>query len=117
MSNRIGGLELLFWSVVPVAVSSIVAGVIVAVRPAIRGRLQYPVNGPFAIVLIVVSIVVLKSAVSRFHDLGWPGWLVLLLFVPLLDIAVFLFLLFMPGERTPNSYGEPLVFLRRLRKS
>jgi uncharacterized membrane protein YhaH (DUF805 family) len=117
ISNRIGRLELLFWCVIPILASSLLMVIMtVAVSPTILVPLRYPVNGPFAVVLILVSITILKSAVSRFHDLGWPGWLVLLLFVPLVDIVVFLFLLLMPGQKTPNPYGELPTFLQQLRR-
>jgi len=65
---------------------------------------------------IAASVVILKAHVSRFHDMGWSGWAVLLTFVPLVNLAAFLLLLVAPGQKRPNSYGEPTIFLQRLRK-
>jgi uncharacterized membrane protein YhaH (DUF805 family) len=116
-SNRIGRLEFLFWCGAPILAGAIVltiAAVIVGATDigAVGSRLQ----GLFALVLIVDSVVTLKAAVSRFHDLGWPGWAILLIFVPLVNIIVFLFLLLAPGQKNENSYGEASVFLQRMRK-
>lgn len=46
-------------------------------------------------------------AVRRFNDTGRTGWLALLLFVPLLNIAVALYLIFAPGTQGSNRYGLP----------
>lgn len=35
----------------------------------------------FGPVVLFASVVILKAAVSRLHDLGWTGWVVLLAFV------------------------------------
>ncbi len=75
-----------------------------------------PLHGLFAIVVLAASIVILKAEVSRLHDLGWPGWAVLLAFVPLVSILIFLLLLLAPGQKTNNPYGEPPIFLERFRK-
>jgi uncharacterized membrane protein YhaH (DUF805 family) len=54
--------------------------------------------------------------VSRFHDIGWSGWAVLLMFVPLVGAVAFLLLLVVPGQKRPNLHGEPPIFLQRFRK-
>jgi uncharacterized membrane protein YhaH (DUF805 family) len=58
----------------------------------------------------------LRACLSRFHDIGWSGRAVLVMFVPLVNVMAFLFLLVMPGQKLPNPYGEPTIFLQRLRK-
>ncbi|WP_258045596.1 DUF805 domain-containing protein [Mesorhizobium sp. NBSH29] len=47
----------------------------------------------------------LVLAAKRLHDLGRPGLLALLLFVPMVSIAAFLILCFFPGTPGPNKYG------------
>jgi uncharacterized membrane protein YhaH (DUF805 family) len=44
--------------------------------------------------------------VKRFHDIGWPGWLILLGLVPVFG-QVFLFFMIgsLKGNRGPNRYG------------
>lgn len=61
-------------------------------------------------------MVMLKAIVSRFHDIGWPGWAVLIMAVPLVDLVALLFLILVPGHKQANVYGEPPIFLQRLRK-
>lgn len=46
---------------------------------------------------------------KRFHDLGQSAWLVLLLFIPLINIWVYIYILFFPGTPWENSFGpDPL---------
>ncbi len=116
MANRIGRLELLFWCVA----SILGAGIVIAIV-AIRTNTtiepgQTPHHWLQALALIAASVVMLKAQVSRFHDIGWSGWAVLLMFVPLVNLVAFLLLLVAPGQKRPNLYGEPTVFLQRLRK-
>ncbi len=116
MSNRIGRLELMFWF----AASIVGAGILLAIvasftNTAIEfGRTRYPLSQ--ALCFIVAAVVILKAVVSRFHDIGWSGWAVLLMFVPLVDIVALLLLVVVPGQKQPNLYGEPPRFLQRFRK-
>lgn len=74
-----------------------------------------PARGLFGLMILVTSITILRAEVSRFHDLGWSGWAVLLAFVPIVNMVVLLFLGLAPGQKAANSYGEPTNFLRRVR--
>ena len=118
ISNRIGRLEFLFWCCTPVVVVSI-ASASIAVSFG-ETDIQAPgarLHGLFALVLVIASIVILRAGVSRLHDLGWSGPAILLMFVPMVDLVVFLLLLFAPGQKTRNRYGEPSGFLQRMRGS
>jgi uncharacterized membrane protein YhaH (DUF805 family) len=116
MSNRIGRLELLFWFVA----SILAAGILLAIVESLTNtaiefdRTRYPL--PQALCLIAASVVILKAVVARFHDIGWSSWAVLLMFVPLVDIVALLLLVVVPGQKRPNLYGEPPIFLQRFRK-
>jgi uncharacterized membrane protein YhaH (DUF805 family) len=81
---------------------------------SLETRPTYPLSQ--ALCLIFATVVLLRAMVSRFHDIGWSGWFVLLMFVPLLGILALLFLLVMPGQKEPNAYGEQM-FIRRIRRS
>lgn len=48
-----------------------------------------------------------SSAVRRFHDLGFSGWRILLVFIPLLGIVLILPLFVTSGDPGTNKYGEP----------
>ena len=118
LPNRIGRFEFLLWCGAPIVVGAIALAtwaVIIGV-----GDVDNPLpslKGPFAGLMLVISMLILRAAVSRFHDLGWPGWSILLIFIPLVDVIAFLFLLLAPGKKPPNQYGEPQVCLRWLRKA
>lgn len=45
---------------------------------------------------------------KRLHDIGWNGWLMLLVFVPIGNIVIWVATWFIPGNRGDNRYGpEP----------
>lgn len=59
-------------------------------------------NLPFA-----VSSIMLK--IRRLHDLDHPGWYVIGQFIPFVNIALLIYLLFYKGTDGPNRYGlDPL---------
>ena len=116
MANRIGRIELLFWFVTSIFVAGVGLGVVsVITNTAIQPeRTRYPWLQ--AVWLLAAALVMLKAIVSRFHDIGWPGWAVFVMAVPLVDLIALLFLTLAPGQRQANVYGEPPIFLQRLRK-
>ena len=116
MANRIGRLELVFWFVAAVGGCGIMLGIVSALTnvPLEPGQTQYP--WPQAFWLVAASIVMLKATVSRLHDIGWSGWAILLMFVPLVNFVALLLLVVVPGKKQPNLYGEPPIFFQRLRK-
>jgi len=115
MSNRIGRLELLFW----IVASNLGAGILLAIVASLTntaiefGRTRHPMAQ--ALCFIAAVVVILKAVVSRFHDIGWSGSAVLLMFVPLVDIVALLLLVVVPGQNKLNRYGEPPIFLQRFR--
>lgn len=48
----------------------------------------------------------LAQGVKRLHDLNKSGWLILLLFVPIVGWVFALYMLFADGTVGPNQYGE-----------
>ncbi|MAZ65983.1 MAG: DUF805 domain-containing protein [Kangiellaceae bacterium] len=87
------------------AVLGIVAAVLIPQNQGlgiVLGSVAYLI---FIVVTIWVSI---NLAVKRLHDLNHTGWLVLLMFVPLVNFGLGLYLLFKRGEDAPNDYGNPI---------
>jgi uncharacterized membrane protein YhaH (DUF805 family) len=58
---------------------------------------------PLELLIYVVAYFVL--AVGRFHDIGLSGWWSLLLLVPVVNVIVWLYLLFKPGMGRAASFG------------
>lgn len=57
--------------------------------------------------LVIGLVLVLRCTVLRFHDFNWGGWWSLLLMVPGVGLVVSLLLLFMPGSKGANNFGQP----------
>lgn len=115
MASRIGRLELLFWWMASLLGGGILAGIVAGLTNNTVD--YYPLPLPEALIVIAATIVTLRAVVSRFHDIGWPGWALILMFLPFLNVLTLLFLLVIPGQKRENTYGGPKVFLQRWRKS
>lgn len=64
---------------------------------------------PMAGVVLAVAWAAIAITVKRLHDLGRPGWHVLLMAIPLYNIYLGLTLIFARGEAGDNEYGpDPL---------
>jgi len=57
---------------------------------------------PLVILLAIIAVI---SAIRRLHDVGHSGWWYMLYFVPLANIALTLYLIFMPGKVEKNKWG------------
>ena len=62
--------------------------------------------GLFYVVTIVVSIMFGKR---RLNDLNRSGWWFLLFIIPLVNLALAIYMLFFPGTTGSNNYGSPAV--------
>jgi len=58
--------------------------------------------------VILFIPVFVSSYVRRLHDINQSGLLTLLLFVPLANLILPLYLLFTPGTQGTNKYGNPV---------
>lgn len=57
-------------------------------------------------ILLIASLVVgISFSVRRVHDIGYTGWVLLLLVIPYVDLAVQLVLFLVPGKQEDNEYG------------
>ena len=65
---------------------------------------------PFYFIIFLICVIntvfCVTLAIRRFHDLDRCGFWALLLFIPLVNFIVSLYLLFARGTVGPNSYGE-----------
>ena len=57
------------------------------------------------VVLIVVFWSELALASKRLHDRGWSAWLVLILLIPLVNLAAYIALGLIPGDKGSNQFG------------
>lgn len=118
ISNRIGRLEFILWCSVPIVVGSVLAALIGLSIGAINLQSDdMALRKVVTPVVLIVAVIILRAEVSRFHDIGWSGWFILLMFVPLVNVILFLLLVLLPGQKTGNTYGEPPLLFERLRRS
>lgn len=91
--------SLIFWII------TIPAIILCAGLEAIVGK-TYFITIIFCVVIYIANVWLnLAQTTKRFHDLDKTGWLYLLLFIPLVNVAVALYLLFADGTVGPNRYG------------
>lgn len=62
-----------------------------------------------ALVLLVPYLVfVLAIGARRLHDLGKSGWWQLLNLLPIINLALAIYMVLFPGESGVNQYGPPV---------
>jgi len=45
--------------------------------------------------------------IQRLHDINLSGWIVLVKFIPVVGFILPIILIFIPGDKTTNTYGDP----------
>lgn len=71
---------------------------------------ESPAGQGWAVAFWIMMIVAIWSnialSVKRLHDIGKPGPIALVLFIPVISIIAFIALCFIPGNPGPNRYGR-----------
>ena len=62
-------------------------------------------RGLLFVILVAVITVVLLQVIKRLHDMDHSGWYSLLLLIPLVNLALVIFLTFRRGTVGANSFG------------
>ncbi len=86
---------------------NLIFGIVAAGLDEILGLYNYefgygPINAIYGLILLIPSLAV---AVRRLHDIGKSGWMLLILFIPLIGVIWLLILLVREGELSANQYG------------
>lgn len=80
-----------------------------ALRPAIdteTGALSLHAGGLGLAAMLAAVIANLAIGVKRLHDFNAPGYFAIALFIPGLSVIATLFIGLMPGNQTPNRFGQ-----------
>ena len=56
--------------------------------------------------IIPCMAISIANGTKRLHDLGHSGWFQLLLFIPIVNIGISVYMAFFEGERHDNQYGS-----------
>ena len=108
LGGRVGRLQFftyMMWAVVVAMGLMFAIGLAAYSVPAQAFKSFYTI-GMTLVMYGVLPLVVVVLAIKRLHDMGRPGWLALLLLVPVLNAVLLLVLTFAPGQHEPNRHGE-----------
>ena len=93
---------------------SITIGILGGITLLVLGGLADAIGGAIGAVMMLLCVLVylclmvpaIMLAVRRLHDLDKTGWILLINFIPYVNIIVSLYILFAPGTRGANQYGD-----------
>lgn len=102
-AGRLGRLHFLFWNL---GLSAAMYVLVILTTPDDVDGLADAVGNRFLGWLPILWLSC-AAATRRAHDRNHSGWFVVLLFVPVVNIAAMLYLLLAPSFEMPNRYGEP----------
>ena len=102
-AGRLGRLHFLYWNIALTVAGAIL---IFLTTPDDVDGLADAVGNRFLGWLPILWLSC-AAATRRAHDRNHSGWFVVLLFLPLVNIAATLYLLFAPSFDMPNRYGAP----------
>jgi uncharacterized membrane protein YhaH (DUF805 family) len=101
-SGRIGRVRYLAYHMLGMLLVMAAMGLtLITSNSAIVGLLGL-IYGATAIALYVYTFI---WARRRLNDLGYSGWFQLVALIPLVNIILFLYLMFAPGEKETNKWG------------
>ncbi len=67
-----------------------------------------PVLGLLTVVFYIAGLVVYWIIlIQRLHDLNKSGWMSLIMLIPLVNIAMAIYVIFWPGTQGTNDFGPP----------
>lgn len=104
--GRLGRIRYIGYSVGIYLLAGLLAAAAVALAtmlPETAGGIAMIIGAGLA--LLVAGVISVLLTIQRLHDVGWTGWLVLLLLIPYLGSLFSLLLWFIPGTRGPNRFG------------
>lgn len=116
--RRIGRLGFLLGIIYWAAILIVPALLQLVVHFALNGSTSSTGSNPLIAIANIISIlfgiggfillipIVISLYVRRLHDVNQSGLLTLLVLVPLVNLLLFLYLLFAPGNPGQNKYGE-----------
>lgn len=99
------GIKLFLMSLIPYIVLGISAAMLGAGSGA-ANVLGLILLLPSLVLILPFIAASLMLEIRRCHDLGHSGWIILIGFIPYVNILFYLYILFCPGTKGYNQYGE-----------
>ena len=108
-NGRIGRLRYIGWgflftliAYIPMVIIGVILGASMEGLEDPGSNLALIISIPIFVFMLAASFVVSRR---RLHDLNRSAWFFLLFFIPLINIAISLYLLFWPGTVGSNRFG------------
>ncbi|WGO98175.1 DUF805 domain-containing protein [Saccharophagus degradans] len=105
-STRIGRLRYLSRACTFGILSYLALGITAGIAAAVGGVIAAVFWLLFAAIVIGVIAVSIIFGIQRLHDLNQSGWLILLNFIPIANLVMMIFLIFVPGTQGVNKWGH-----------
>ena len=99
------GIKLFLMSLLPYILMGISVAMLNA-RSEAANMLGLILLLPSFALIIPFMIASFMLGARRCHDLGHSGWMILLGLVPYVNVIFYLYILFCPGTKGPNQYGD-----------
>lgn len=108
--GRLNRLRYFKYYIILVIVSTVIAFVVGFIGGLVTGNADsILVTVPTGLVSLVTAVGGFMLGIRRLHDLNKSGWFMLLMLVPVVNLAFLLYLWFMPGTVGYNRFGaDPL---------
>jgi uncharacterized membrane protein YhaH (DUF805 family) len=105
-SGRLGRVRYLVYGTIVPFIIAMLLGATVAIGTAAGGLglLTFLLILPGSIAMVVSAIVFARR---RLNDLDQSGWMYLITFVPFVNMALAIWMVFAPGTAGPNRFGAP----------
>lgn len=107
VEGRLNRLRLLKYQIIWTLISMVVGFIIGFIGGFVSGNPESVlVTVPTGIWSFVASIGSIMLSIRRLHDLNKSGWFILIILIPIVNIAFALYLWLVPGTVGRNQYGE-----------
>jgi uncharacterized membrane protein YhaH (DUF805 family) len=110
--GRIGRFHFFLGQILLIVVTALLLTIMFLTAMALGGPgtpkiFEYGIIGIILLLVALTVALAFSQIVKRLHDVGYPGWILLLNFIPYVYIVLTLFLLFKRGDQGINKYGAP----------
>lgn len=105
--GRFGRLQYLAYSMGISLLAMLAFGMFGAVSAAMGANAKTVIDIGTLVIYAVFLPFTFIFVIRRLHDFNWSGWFSLLFIIPILNAIFGLALLFVPGTKGANKYGQP----------
>lgn len=94
------------WQLPVIVISFLLGLVLGATTDQVTGEPNPAVAIIFLIFMLALIWPSIAVTVRRLHDIGWSGWFILLVLIPIANLVILVVTWFIPGTQGTNAYGS-----------